>query len=148
MSKSQERGLSFLKIYADGAARGNPGPAASAFLFVYKNKILHEGCDFIGKATNNIAEYKAIINALKLAQEYSKGEIELYSDSNLAIQQINKNWRINYPHLAKLCKEVDKLTEIYEKVKFIRIQRDNQFISICDRLCNERLDAQGIKFLK
>ncbi|MHA1105356.1 MAG: ribonuclease HI family protein [Promethearchaeota archaeon] len=129
-----KKGLSFLKIYVDGAARGNPGPAASAFIFVYKNKILHEGCDFIGKATNNTAEYKAIINALKLAQEYSKGEIEVYSDSNLAIQQINKNWKINYPHLEKLCKDVHKLVGKYEKVEFIHVKRDDQFISICDRL--------------
>ncbi|MHA1191358.1 MAG: ribonuclease HI family protein [Promethearchaeota archaeon] len=143
-----KKGLSFLKIYVDGAARGNPGPAASAFIFVYKNKILHEGCDFIGKATNNTAEYKAIINALKLAQEYSKGEIEVYSDSNLAIQQINKNWKINYPHLEKLCKDVHKLVGKYENVEFIHVKRDDQFISICDRLCNERLDTKGIKFLK
>ncbi|MHA1457193.1 MAG: ribonuclease HI [Promethearchaeota archaeon] len=104
-----KKGLSFLKIYVDGAARGNPGPAASAFIFVYKNKILHEGCDFIGKATNNTAEYKAIINALK---------------------------------------DVHKLVGKYEKVEFIHVKRDDQFISICDRLCNERLDAKGIKFLK
>ena len=93
-------------------------------------------------------QYKAIINALKLAQEYSKGEIELYSDSNLAIQQIKKNWRINFPHLAKLCKDVHKLIGIYEKVEFNHIKRDNQFIAMCDRLCNERLDSEGIKFLK
>lgn len=141
-------GLSSLKIYVDGASRGNPGPSASAFILVFKNKILHKGCDFIGKATNNIAEYKAIINALKLAQEYSKGEIELFSDSNLAIQQINKNWKINYPHLEKLFKEVHKLIGKYEKVEFIHTKRDDQFISICDRLCNECLDAEGIKFLK
>ena len=143
-----KEGLSFLKIYTDGAARGNPGPAAIAFIYVYKNKILHESCDFIGKATNNTAEYKAIISALKTAQEYSKGEIEVYSDSNLAIQQINKNWRINFPHLEKLCKEVHKLIGKYEKVEFIHIKRDDQFISICDRMCNDRLDSEGIKILK
>jgi ribonuclease HI len=142
-----QTGFSSLKIYVDGASRGNPGPAASAFILVYKNKILHEGCDFIGKATNNTAEYKAIINALKLTQEYSKGLIELYSDSNLAIQQINKKWRINQPHLDKLYKEVHELAGKYEKVEFIHVNRDNQFISICDRLCNQCLDAEGINFL-
>ncbi len=145
MSKT---GLSFLKVYVDGASRGNPGPSASAFIFVYNNKILHENCEYIGKTTNNVAEYTAITNALKLAQEYSKGEIELFSDSNLAIQQINGNWKINYPHLKKLNKEIHKLVGKYEKVKFIRVPRDNQFISICDRMCNERLDSEGIKFLK
>ncbi|GAJ10069.1 unnamed protein product, partial [marine sediment metagenome] len=51
-----------LKIYTDGASRGNPGPAASAFLFVHNDNIIHDECDFNGTATNNTAEYRAIIN--------------------------------------------------------------------------------------
>ena len=139
MNENNSNKCKGLKIYTDGAARGNPGPAASAFIFVYKNKILHEGSDFIGKSTNNIAEYKAIINALKLAQKYSNGEIEVYSDSNLAIQQINKKWKINYSHLGKLCEDVHKLVGKYENVEFIHIKRDDKFIAICDWLCNECL---------
>ena len=90
-----------LKIYVDGASRGNPGPAASAFVFVLNDKIIYEGCDFIGTATNNTAEYQAIINALKAAEGFSRGHIQEYSDSDLAIRQINKKWKINYSHLSK-----------------------------------------------
>ncbi len=132
-----------LKIYTDGAARGNPGPAACAFLFVDKNTIIHHGVSFIGKATNNQAEYQAIINALKAAENFCKGHIQIFSDSNLAIQQINKKWKINYPHLLKLCNKVYQLSEKYEKVEFFYIKRNNQFIQKCDKLCNDKLDDEG-----
>jgi len=79
-----------LKIYVDGASRGNPGPAASAFLFVHNSNIIHDKCDFIGTVTNNTAEYQAIINVLKAAEKFSRGYIQVFSDSNLAVQQINK----------------------------------------------------------
>ncbi|MHA1156875.1 MAG: ribonuclease HI family protein, partial [Candidatus Heimdallarchaeota archaeon] len=76
-----------LKIYVDGASRGNPGPAASAFLFIHNDSVIHEEYEFIGTATNNTAEYQAIINALKVAEKFSRGHIQVYSDSNLAVQQ-------------------------------------------------------------
>lgn len=134
-----------LKIYTDGAARGNPGPAASAFLILHNGKIIYDECVFIGTATNNTAEYRAIINALKTAKRFSQGHIQVYSDSNLAIQQINKKWKINYPHLSKLCEEVYKLREKYQKVEFIQAGRNNPYIQKCDRLCNDQLDAEGVK---
>jgi ribonuclease HI len=131
-----------LKIYTDGAARGNPGPAACAFLFVHNNTIIHHGVSFIGEATNNQAEYKPIINALKAAENFHKGHIQIFSDSNLAIQQINKNWKIKNLHLSKLCSKVYQISERYKKVEFFYIGRDNQFIQKCDELCNEKLDAE------
>jgi ribonuclease HI len=131
-----------LKIYTDGAARGNPGPAASAFLFVSASKIIHQEVEFIGNETNNTAEYIAIINALKTAQKFHAGHIQLFSDSKLAIQQIAKKWKINYPHLLKLAKKVLALVEKYDKVEFFHIKRENPYIQKCDQLCNERLDAE------
>ena len=134
-----------LKIYVDGASRGNPGPAASAFLLVYNDNIIHDECLFIGTATNNSAEYRAIINALKTVERFSRGHIQVYSDSNLAIQQINKKWKINYPHLSKFCNQVYKLSEKFEFVEFFHVGRNNPYIQKCDKLCNERLDAEGFK---
>ncbi len=134
-----------LKIYVDGASRGNPGPAASAFLLVQNDITVHDECIFIGTTTNNTAEYQAIINALKIAERFSRGRIHVYSDSNLAVQQINKKWKINYPHLSKMCAEVYKLCEKYEKVEFFHVGRNNPYIQKCDKLCNERLDAEGFK---
>ncbi len=134
----------FLKIYTDGAVRGNPGPAAYAFIFVQNDEIIHKESRFIGNATNNTAEYQAIIQALKAADKFHRGYLKVFSDSNLAIQQINKKWKINASHLKKLCREVYSLTEKYKKVEFFHVSRDNRYIQKCDKLCNSRLDEEGL----
>ncbi len=82
----------FLKIYTDGAARGNLGSAAYAFLLVNDNVIIHKGYGLIGDATNNTAEYNANINTLKAAEKFHRGHLKVFSDSNLAVQQINSRF--------------------------------------------------------
>jgi ribonuclease HI len=145
MSINQIKKEDILKIYTDGAARGNPGPAAYAFLFVYNDNIIHQGFGYIGRATNNTAEYKAIINALKAAEKFHPGHLQVFSDSNLAVQQINKIWKINYPHLSELCTKVYQLCQKYEKVEFFHVGRKNQYIRKCDELCNTCLDKEGFR---
>ena len=145
MSGTPMKKEGILKIYVDGAARSNPGPAASAFLLVRDGKVIHDECVYIGTATNNTAEYRAIINALKTAKQFSQRQLEVYSDSNLAVKQINKEWKINYPHLSKLFNQVQKLRKDYERVKFFHVGRGNPYIQKCDKLCNERLDAEGFQ---
>ncbi len=145
MNRSPDKKGGIPKIYVDSASHGNPGSAASAFIFVHNDTVIHDECVYIGTATNNTAEYQAIINALKAAGKLSRGHIQVYSDSNLAVQQINKNWKINYPHLSKMCNQVYKLCEKYEKVEFFHVGRNNPYIQKCDKLCNERLDAEGFK---
>jgi len=121
MNRSPIKKGDILKVYVDGASHGGPGPAASAFLFICNGKIIHEECDFIGTATNNTAEYRAIINALKVAEKFSRGHIQVYSDSNLAVQQINKKWKINYPRLSKMSDAAYRVCENYEKgEKFLK----------------------------
>ena len=131
-----------LKVYTDGASRGNPGPAACAFIVVQSSKIIFSDVKYISRATNNIAEYNAIINALNYVKDAYSGEIEINSDSNLAIQQINGKWKINYPHLAKLQRKVLEISKKFKDVKFTHIPRENHFIKICDELCNRKLDEQ------
>lgn len=143
MSRNPFKKGDILKIYTDGAARGNPGSAAYSFLFVHNDSIIHQGFGFIGTATNNTAEYKAIINALKAAEKFHRGHIQVFSDSNLAVQQINRKWKINYPHLSELCNEVYQLCEKYEKVEFFHVSRKNSYIQKCDELCNSQLDKVG-----
>ena len=134
-----------LKIYTDGAARGNPGPAAYAFLFVHNDIIIHNGFGYIGTATNNTAEYKAIINGLRAAEKFHTGHLQVFSDSNLVVQQINKKWKINYPHLSEMCNEVYQLCQKYEKVEFFHVTRKNPYIQKCDALCNSQLDKEALK---
>ncbi len=129
-----------LKIYTDGAARGNPGLAAYIFLFVHNNTVIHQGSGYIGTTTNNTSEYKAIINALKAAETFHRGHIHIISDSNLAVQKINRKWKINYPNLSELCSEVYQLSKKYKKVEFFHVRRKNKYIQQCDKLCNSQLD--------
>ena len=131
-----------LQIFTDGAARGNPGPAASAFLLIQGNNVIFSDVSFIGQKTNNSAEYHAIINALNYAKKHFHGTVKLYSDSNLAINQINGTWKINYPHLANLRKEVIAALKSFQKVEFVHIGRNNPYIQKCDLLCNKKLDEQ------
>ncbi|MFW9827734.1 MAG: ribonuclease HI family protein [Candidatus Thorarchaeota archaeon] len=134
-----------LKIYTDGAARGNPGPAAYAFLLVYKDEIIHQGSGYIGNTTNNTAEYHAVINALKAAEKFHKGHLQIFSDSNLVVNQINKKWKIHYRHLSELCSKVNQLRQKYEEVEFFHATRTNTYIQKCDELCNSQLDKKGFK---
>jgi len=134
-----------LKIYTDGAARGNPGPGACAFIFIHNNEIIHQGVNYIGTVTNNQAEYQAIINALKAVRQFEPRYVQIYSDSNLVIQQINQKWRINIPHLQKLNNQVSQLRQKFEKAEFFYIKRNNPYIQKCDTLCNEKLDSEGFK---
>ena len=145
MSRKGIKRGDILKIYTDGAARGNPGPAAYAFIFVHNDAIIHKGSGYIGTATNNTAEYKAIIYALKVAEKFHRGHLQVFSDSNLAIQQINRKWKINYPHLSEMCSEVYQLCEKYEKVEFFHVSRNNSYIQKCDEYCNSLLDNKDFK---
>ncbi|MFX1496888.1 MAG: ribonuclease HI family protein [Promethearchaeota archaeon] len=139
------RKLESLKVYTDGAARGNPGPAACAFLYVHNNEIIYSEVSYIGNATNNQAEYQAIINAMKKVGSFHAKHIKIFSDSKLVIQQLNRKWKINVPHLSKLSSQVFQMIDKFEKVDFFHVRRNNSFIQKCDLLCNERLDNEGIK---
>jgi hypothetical protein len=82
-----------LEIYTDGASRGNPGPAAYAFIFVRHGAVMFEESSFIGTATNNTAEYSAIVAAVRRAKESANTSVVVYSDSELVVRQINGQYR-------------------------------------------------------
>ena len=129
-----------LKIYTDGASRGNRGPSAYAFVFVKDDNIFHQKSEFVGESTNNTAEYEAVIHALEEAEKYTRWRIEVYSDSELVIKQINKEYRIKKEHLSKLCDKVYSLRRKFEEVKFRAVRRNNKFVKEADKLCNKCLD--------
>jgi len=132
-----------LEIYTDGASRGNPGPSAWSFIFVKEGNIFHQGFDYAGEMTNNMIEYKAIIHALKEAQKHTRWEIKLHSDNQIAIKQINKDYRIKADHLGRLCEEVYSLCQKFDDVKFFHVSRENPYIKKCDELCNQCLIDKG-----
>lgn len=124
-----------LKVYTDGAARGNPGPAATGYVIFRGNKLLKKKTCYIGKSTNNIAEYKAIIAALEAVPGYE--EVILCSDSKLIVNQLNGSYKVKQPHLKKLHQ---KVFEVAGNVKFCWVPREEPGIVLVDALINEELD--------
>jgi len=131
-----------LNIYTDGASRGNPGPASCSFIFLKNSDtkpfLIHS--EYLGKMTNNAAEYEAIIRALNCATEYTRWNVRIYSDSELTINHINGDYRIKKPHLKERLQKILQLIRFFEKVEFFHVPKTNKFIKICDTSCNKRLN--------
>ena len=134
-----------LVIYTDGGAKGNPGPAAIGAVVGGK-----EYAEAIGETTNNIAEYKAVIFALKKARhltgrENSKEtEIEVNSDSELMVNQINGKYKLKEDSLKMLFVDVWNLQQNFKKVTFNRIPREEN--KAADKLVNKLLGRQTLPF--
>lgn len=128
-------------IYTDGASRKNPGPASCAFIIVTADdEIIYEFAAFLGDETNNVAEYSAIIEAFSRARDLTKGPVDLYSDSQLAMRQLTGVYKISKPHLARMVNTIRDLENIFISVSYHHVPRENRFIRHCDALCNSVLD--------
>ena len=134
-------------IYTDGGSRGNPGPAAIAAVFCNEKEVIFKKySEFLGEATNNEAEYQAVIFALKkFKQVFGKKlakntEIELRSDSELLIKQLNGEYKILDPKIQPLFLTLWNLKLDFKKVKFKLISRQKN--QEADKLVNEILDSQ------
>ncbi|HJJ28483.1 MAG TPA: tRNA (N6-threonylcarbamoyladenosine(37)-N6)-methyltransferase TrmO [Methanocorpusculum sp.] len=136
-----------LTIYTDGASRGNPGHAASAWLILDGVDVLESNSAAIGRATNNVAEYTALISALKAVRKYSLPEetaLACFSDSELMISHLNKTYACRSENLLPLYKEVRKLSQAFASVTYLHVPRENGYISACDWLCNQTLDLGSV----
>lgn len=130
-------------INTDGGSRGNPGLSAIGIVIRdEKDNVLEEYKEKIGVATNNVAEYKAIIKALTLASNYTKGEVEISSDSEIVIRQIIGEYKVKKDHLLELFKEVKRKEKDFAKVAYDHVFRENSFQSKADALVNEALDER------
>lgn len=135
----------FITVHTDGGSRGNPGPAASAFIVEKGDKVLYKGRKYLGNATNNFAEYTAVILALNWLLEKSGvnfSEEKLVSfilDSELVVKQLNGVYKVKDENIKKLFMEViSKIKEIPTSVKFTHVRREQN--KIADQLVNEELD--------
>lgn len=135
------RNNAVLEIFTDGGARGNPGPAAIGAVIGGKPY-----GKYIGVATNNVAEYKALIFALKkaiaLLGKIKAGETDVYCnmDSELIVNQLNGVYKIKDPELQPLFIEVWNLRQDFKSVHFMHIPREKN--TIADTMVNEALDNQ------
>ncbi len=133
-----------LRIYTDGASRGNPGPASAAYVITKKDgSVLKEGSEFLGNTTNNRAEYKAVIKALEMAENYTDGKVRVFSDSNLLVRQLQGEWKVKSENIRPLFKKVKELTKNFDSVSFFHRNREHEMISRADYLCNKKLDNRS-----
>ncbi len=129
-----------LIINTDGGSRGNPGPAGIGVVFSGESdKVIAKYKEYIGEATNNIAEYKALILALEKAKDFEADEIECRLDSELVVKQLKGEYKVKDEKMKKLYSKVQKLI-FFKPVKFVHIRREKN--KLADMLVNEVLDEK------
>lgn len=130
-----------LSIYCDGGARGNPGPAAAAFVVFAGRKCLHEGGAYLERATNNVAEYTAVILALEWLHESgrSSSTAHFFLDSELLVEQLNGNYKVKSPNLKPLFARAESLIK-GGRPTFEHVERSKN--ARADALVNKILDEQ------
>ena len=128
-----------LIIHTDGGARGNPGPAGlGVYIQDEKGNVLLEHSRFLGRMTNNQAEYTAIADALHHAQVLGAEEVEIFMDSELAVKQLNHEYKVKNTELAKLFMRVWNMATQFKKVTFTHVRREKN--KDADKLVNIAID--------
>ena len=130
------------RLFTDGGARGNPGPAAYAFVLEAEDgTVLAAHGETIGVATNNVAEYRALVEGLRKAGELHVGDLEVVSDSELLVHQMRGEYKVKKDTLRELWTEASDLADRLGSVRYTAVRREHN--ELADRLVNEALDAAG-----
>jgi ribonuclease HI len=132
--------MSRLTVNVDGGARGNPGPAAIGI--VVRNgggEVLDEVGERIGEATNNVAEYRALLRGIELARAHGGTELELIGDSELVVRQVEGRYKVKNAGMKQLHEEVKKSLQGFDSWSIRHVRREGN--ADADRLVNEALDA-------
>ena len=130
-----------LTIYTDGGSRNNPGDAGIGAVILRGTEVIAEISEFIGKQTNNFAEYTAVIRAFEtcIERDFTNEAVAFKLDSKLVVEQVQGNWKIKEPTLRPLAARVRELVAQFPQVTFTHIPRAENFEA--DRLVNEAIDA-------
>jgi ribonuclease HI len=126
-------------IHIDGGSRGNPGPAAFAFVIETPDRPAIEEKGYLGQTTNNIAEYTGLVRALEHARKLGARRLLIHSDSELLVKQMNGVYKVKHPGLLPLYDEANQLRREFDAVTLRHVRREHN--KRADRLCNEALDA-------
>ncbi len=130
-----------LRVYSDGASRGNPGISAIAFMIMTEDgRLLKRYSKYVGIRTNNQAEYHALISALKSASTFTDGEVTCCLDSELVVKQLIGEYRVRSPRLRTLLLEVQELKQNFQTIDFRKVPRTDRYVAQVDRLANQALD--------
>jgi len=129
------------RLSTDGGARGNPGPAAYGYVLETEDgTVLAAHGEAIGRATNNVAEYRGLVAGLEKAAELGVDELEVVSDSELLVKQMAGEYRVKNETLKALWEEASDLEQRFRKVRYTAVRRAHN--ELADRLVNEALDAE------
>jgi ribonuclease HI len=129
-------------LWTDGGARGNPGPAAFGYVLEAEDgTVLAAHGEAIGTATNNVAEYRALIAGLEKAAEVGVNELEVVSDSELLVKQMRGEYKVKSETLRGLFERASDLANRLGPVRYTAVRREHN--ELADRLVNEALDASG-----
>jgi ribonuclease HI len=130
-----------LTVNVDGGARGNPGPAAVGVVVRGpEGEVLEERGERIGRATNNVAEYRALLLGIELAAAHGAGELELVGDSELIVRQVEGRYKVKDATMKELHGEVKRALSAFESWSIRHVRREHN--AEADRLVNEVLDGQ------
>ena len=128
------------RLFTDGGARGNPGPAASAFVREAEDGTgLEARGTANGVATNNVAEYRALVDGLRRASELAISELEVVSDSELLVKQMRGEYRVKNEALRVLHRDASALAGSIGRVTYTAVRREQN--ELADKLVNEALDS-------
>jgi ribonuclease HI len=128
------------RLFTDGGSRGNPGPAAAAYVLETEDgHVLAAHGEVIGVATNNVAEYRALVAGLAKALELGVDELDVVSDSELVVKQMNGEYKVKNAALVDLSLEAAKIARQLGKVGYRAVGRTQN--ELADSLVNEALDA-------
>src|SRR5438093_699351 len=129
------------RLSTDGGARGNPGPAAFGYVLETEDgHVLAAHGEAIGRATNNVAEYRGLVAGMAKAAELGVTDLEVVSDSELLVKQMRGDYRVKNEALRALWEEANDLERRFGKVRYTAVRRDHN--ELADSLVNEALDAE------
>ena len=131
------------KIHIDGASRGNPGEAAFGVYVAAEDGRVAELYGYLGRATNNVAEYQALLHALRYALAQGARRVSVYSDSELVVKQIDGRYRVKHPDMLPLHQEAKSLLRRFEEAAVTHVRREQN--KDADRLANRALDEKASK---
>ncbi len=128
------------RLWTDGGARGNPGPAAYGYVLEGDDgTVLAAHGEAMGVATNNVAEYSALIAGLEKALELAVGDLEVVSDSELMVKQMRGEYKVKNAALRELSLRAGQLAREVRSVRYTAVRREHN--ELADRLVNEALDG-------
>lgn len=127
-----------IQLYIDGASRGNPGLSSCAFIVIQDRQVFHEESFFLGKLTNNQAEYTGLLTALLYAVSHGMKEVQVLSDSELLVNQLLGSYRVKSPNLVEYFQCYLSMKSFFSGFRIGHIPREKN--TRADFLCNQKLN--------